>query len=86
MDSQTNAHVPTVAEELELVCFTLIIDDVVFPDGSTRMQLLGGGGPQSLWGYQLARQQRAKVGLAAGVGADLPISCEVRGSHFMPQR
>lgn len=29
---------------MELVCFTVIVDDIVFPDGGTRMALLGGGG------------------------------------------
>lgn len=29
---------------LSCVCFTVIIDDIVFPDGRTLMQVLGGGG------------------------------------------
>ena len=29
-------------------------------------------GPQTLWGYQLYNRQRTRVGLAAGVGSDLP--------------
>ena len=39
------------------------------------MGRLGGGGPQTLWGFQLQRGQAARVGLAAGVGADLPADC-----------
>lgn len=31
-------------QELELVCFTLIVDDIVFPDGRACMEVLGGGG------------------------------------------
>lgn len=35
---------PAAMQQLELVCFTLIVDDIVFPDGRTRMGVLGGGG------------------------------------------
>lgn len=35
-------------------------------------------GPQTLWGYQLMRDGQAEVGLAAGIGQDMPSSCEVR--------
>uniref|UniRef100_A0A7S0RQS8 Carbohydrate kinase PfkB domain-containing protein n=1 Tax=Chlamydomonas leiostraca TaxID=1034604 RepID=A0A7S0RQS8_9CHLO len=64
----------------ELVCFTVIVDDLVFPDGGTAMAQLGGGGPQTLFGYQLAAHAlrggvMACTGLAAGVGPDLPPSC-----------
>ena len=30
--------------DMELVGFTLIVDDIVYPDGTTRMGVLGGGG------------------------------------------
>jgi len=64
------------ARPLDFVCFTLIIDDIVFPDGNTEMALLGGGGPQTLFGYQLSatrlREHPPKIGLFGGVGADLP--------------
>lgn len=63
------------ADSPSAVCFSLIIDDLVFPDGSTSMGQLGGGGPQSLFGYQLYQSQPARVALAAGVGTDLPKSC-----------
>lgn len=32
---------------LDMVTFTLIIDDIVFPDGQTLMGALGGGGTSS---------------------------------------
>lgn len=49
---------------------SLIIDDLVLPDGSTRMGLLGGGGPQAAFGMWL--WAAGGVGLCAGVGPDLP--------------
>lgn len=49
---------------------SLIIDDIVLPDGQTKMGLLGGGGPQTAFGMKLWTQ--GGVGLCAGVGADLP--------------
>jgi sugar/nucleoside kinase (ribokinase family) len=54
---------------VEFVTFSLIIDDIVFPDGQTAMGTLGGGGPQTAFGMGLWAD---RVGLAAGVGADLP--------------
>ena len=54
---------------IELVTFSLIIDDIVFPDGKTEMGQLGGGGPQTAFGMRLWAKN---VGLVAGVGADLP--------------
>jgi sugar/nucleoside kinase (ribokinase family) len=59
------------ARRLDLVAFTLIVDDLVFSDGSTSMGRLGGGGAQALLGF-LAAAPGAAAGLAAGVGADLP--------------
>jgi len=70
--------------DLYLVTFTLIVDDLVFWDGSTKMGQLGGGGSQTAWGYQTVSSpncdggddqiQRA-AGIAAGVGPDVPLSC-----------
>lgn len=61
---------------MDCVAFTVIIDDIVFPDGRSSMGQLGGGGPQTLFGYQLAStiygQKRVNLGLSAGVGSDLP--------------
>jgi sugar/nucleoside kinase (ribokinase family) len=36
---------------LDLVCFSLIVDDIVYWDGRTSMANVGGGGPQVLWGF-----------------------------------
>jgi hypothetical protein len=38
---------------LDAVCYTLIVDDIVFPDGATAMGVLGGGGPQTCFGLRL---------------------------------
>ncbi|GIL78363.1 hypothetical protein Vretimale_7719 [Volvox reticuliferus] len=61
---------------MECVCFTLIVDDIVLPHGETVMEVLGGGGPQTLFGYQLVTNQKAVVGLSAGIGPDLPKRCK----------
>ena len=60
---------------MDLVGFTLIVDDIVNPDGKSSMGRLGGGGPQTMWGFQLQRRQAARVGLAAGIGPDVPPAC-----------
>eukprot|EP00850_Spirogloea_muscicola_P009711 SM000055S18245 [mRNA] locus=s55:226506:229452:- [translate_table: standard] len=60
---------------LDYVTFTLIVDDIVFPDGRTSMACLGGGGAQTAFGMRLLAPQDCSIGLAAGVGADLPGSC-----------
>jgi sugar/nucleoside kinase (ribokinase family) len=49
---------------------SLIIDDLVLPDGSTRMGLLGGGGPQAAFGMKLWTERG--VGLCGSVGPDFP--------------
>jgi len=54
---------------IDFIAFNVIIDDIVFPDGKTSMGVLGGGGPQTAFGMCL---WGASVGLAAGVGPDLP--------------
>lgn len=54
---------------MDFVSFSLIIDDIVFPDGQTAMCILGGGGPQTAFGLKLWADQ---VGLVSGVGSDLP--------------
>jgi sugar/nucleoside kinase (ribokinase family) len=54
---------------VDFVTFALIIDDIVFPDGQTAMETLGGGGPQTAFGMRLWAE---RVGLVAGVGTDLP--------------
>jgi cytidine kinase len=52
-----------------LITFSIILDDIVFPDGTTRMGVLGGGGPQTAFGMRLWSDG---VGIAAGVGDDFP--------------
>lgn len=49
---------------------SVIIDDIVLPDGRTRMGLLGGGGPQTAFGMKLWAERG--VGLCGRVGADFP--------------
>lgn len=55
----------------DYIAFGIILDDIVFPDGRTRMGMLGGGGPQAAFGMRLWADS---VGLFARVGADLPES------------
>jgi sugar/nucleoside kinase (ribokinase family) len=57
-------------QTIEFVTFSLIIDDIVYPDGRTAMGVLGGGGPQTALGLRLWADE---VGLVAGVGDDLPV-------------
>jgi cytidine kinase len=52
-----------------LITFSIILDDIIFPDGTTRMGVLGGGGPQTAFGMRLWSDG---VGIAAGVGDDFP--------------
>lgn len=63
---------------MDCVAFTFIVDDIVFPDGTSSMAQVGGGGPQSLFGYQLVSTigmgRTANLGLSAGVGIDMPAS------------
>lgn len=54
---------------LDYFTFSLIIDDIVFPDGQTAMGVLGGGGPQTAFGMKLFAKH---VGLAAGIGHNFP--------------
>lgn len=62
---------------IEFGCFTIIIDDIINPDGSSLMGALGGGGPQTLFGYQVATNQRGTVALAAAIGQDdFPEHCQ----------
>ncbi len=54
---------------IEYVTFSnLIIDDIVFPDGQSRMNTLGGSGTHALVGMSLWNQ---RLGYAASVGKDL---------------
>lgn len=59
---------------IECVAFGIIVDDIVFPTGETRMGVLGGGGVQTAWGMAAALGSGAPVGLVAGIGTDLDLS------------
>ena len=48
---------------------SVIIDDIVYPDGRTSMGVLGGGGTHAAYGMALAGE---RPGLIALVGEDLP--------------
>ena len=52
---------------VDFVSFGVIIDDIVEPSGQTRMGVLGGGGPQTVFGMRLWSES---IGLVAGVGRD----------------
>ncbi len=54
---------------MNYVTFSIIIDDIVFPIGETRMGILGGGGPQTAFGMRLWSDS---VGIVAGVGSEFP--------------
>ncbi len=54
---------------MNYVTFSIILDDIVFPIGETRMGILGGGGPQTAFGMRLWSDS---VGIVAGVGSEFP--------------
>lgn len=60
---------------VKYVSLGIILDDIVFPDGRTRMGVLGGGGPQTVWGMALAAEAGREVGLISGVGPDFDAAC-----------
>ena len=71
--ARASAQTPARASPppLDVVSTTLIVDDLVFADGTTRMAVLGGGGPQTLFGAGLARRSPPlTLGLVAGIGGD----------------
>lgn len=55
---------------MDYVTYSIIIDDIVFPDGQTAMGVLGGGGPQTAFGMKLWAE---RVGLLGGIGHDFPV-------------
>ena len=59
-----------MTSSIDYFSFSVILDDIVFHDGSTRMGVLGGGGPQTAFGMKLWAARG--VGLCGGVGADFP--------------
>ncbi len=54
---------------------SIIIDDIVYPDGRASMGVLGGGGCHAAYGIALAGQRPGLVGL---VGEDLPPDIRAR--------
>ena len=54
---------------------SVIIDDIVYPDGRTSMGVLGGGGTHAAYGVAFAGE---KPGLVAMVGEDLPAEIRSR--------
>ncbi len=54
---------------MNYVTFSIILDDIVFPIGETRMGVLGGGGPQTAFGMRIWSDS---VGIVAGVGSEFP--------------
>ena len=59
---------------IDYFTFSLIIDDLVLPDGRTYMGLLGGGGPQTAFGMKL--WTAGSVGICAGIGSDFPSAAQ----------
>lgn len=53
---------------------SMIVDDIVLPDGQTKMGMLGGGGPQTAFGMKL--WATGGVGLCGGVGTDFPLEAQ----------
>ncbi len=58
---------------MQYATFSLLIDDIVLPDGRTHMGQLGGGGPQTALGMKLWVDEVAVSGV---VGADFPASAQ----------
>lgn len=58
---------------IDFLAFSIIIDDIVFPDGRTEMAVLGGGGPQTAFGMRLWSD---RVGMTGSVGYDLPATAQ----------
>ncbi len=54
---------------------SVIIDDIVYPDGRTSMGVLGGGGTHAAYGIAMTG---ARPGLVALVGEDLPAEIRAR--------
>jgi sugar/nucleoside kinase (ribokinase family) len=54
---------------MQFIAYSIIIDDLVFPDGRTQMGVLGGSGPQTAFGMKLWVDE---VGLVGGVGHNFP--------------
>lgn len=55
---------------MDFITYSIILDDIVFPDGTSVMAVLGGSGPQTAFGMKLWTDS---VGLVGGVGHDWPL-------------
>ncbi len=55
---------------IDFVAFGIVIDDIVLPDGTTHLGVLGGGAPQTAWGMAAALGSGERVGVTANIGAD----------------
>lgn len=58
---------------MDFITYSIILDDIVFPDGTTAMAVLGGSGPQTAFGMKLWTD---RVGLVGGVGHDWPLEAQ----------
>ena len=58
---------------MDFLAYSIILDDIVFPDGSTAMAVLGGSGPQTAFAMKLWSDN---VGLIGGVGHDWPLAAQ----------
>jgi cytidine kinase len=54
---------------MQFITYSIIVDDLVFPDGRTQMGVLGGSGPQTAFGMKLWADA---VGLVGGIGHNFP--------------
>lgn len=61
---------------MDMVTFTVIVDDIVYPDGHSRMACLGGGGPQTAFGGKIWSDEADNIGIACGIGSDFPCPCK----------
>lgn len=58
---------------MDFITYSIILDDIVFPDGTSAMAVLGGSGPQTAFGMKLWTDS---VGLVGGVGHDWPAAAQ----------
>lgn len=63
----------TAPSAIDYVSYSVILDDLVFPDGRTAMAVLGGSGPQTAFGMKLFAE---RVGLCGAAGHDFPADAQ----------
>lgn len=59
---------------IHYVSFGIIIDDLITANGDKHLNVLGGGGTQTVWGMAAALGSGEEVGLAARVGQDFDLN------------